>query len=835
MHLFFSGIFWIVLLCFGSGVFAQQQSISGVVTDAETGEPIPYVNVYVAGKFTGTTTDLDGKYKLDIRQRADSLAASALGYIAQTKKIAGNTLNFQLTSESFNLNEITINAGENPADILFRKMVAAKPQNNVVNLKTFQYESYTKYEIDLDNVKPSDIDKNILLKGFDFLKDYIDTMSEKGKSVLPIFFVEQISDNYYKSSPQKSMERVKGQKMTMIRDNPTITELLGNVNQNFNIYENLITIMGKNMISPVADYGLTAYKYHINELDTLYIDGMPHFTMKFKPKRKGEFTFSGKMLVNINNYAVRSIEANIPADINIGFIKDFTFTQEFFPVQYADNAADTMRYFYAPLKETLKMNLTANVGKSAQVIVKKSKSYQNHIINEPINENIFDPYKVTLVEDSAYYRSDTFWDTIRHEKLLTSEAGIYEMVDSLKRTSKFKVVKYALGTIVGGFAKFGPVELGNVSQIFSRNQVEGWRIRMGIRTNRDFSERMQFYVYGAYGFDDNRFKYGGKSIFIISKKPWHKITLSGRTDIDFMSRHAEEMDQDNVFTLVQKKNVTQRLYNIEEGQLVYDNEFYKDMTSYTTIRYRTYDPFFNFQFQHEGISKEKIITSEVGYAIRWQHKSKSLPGVFDRDARANRFFAQFRKKSDFPVVWLKYLAGVPNIANSQFAYHDISLGFQGDVILTAKQYFYYNLWFGKIYGTVPFLLLKNPEGNFHHVHNKYLFNNMNLLEFSADQYTSLNFQYFFGGWIADHLPLVKKLKLRGVATSNIFYGSVNQANRNFNGGAIGIAYPIPYVETGFGIENILKFIRIDCIWRVTQRDRPEAYKFGVYASLFIKV
>jgi hypothetical protein len=260
------------------------------------------------------------------------------------------------------------------------------------------------------------------------------------------------------------------------------------------------------------------------------------------------------------------------------------------------------------------------------------------------------------------------------------------------------------------------------------------------------------------------------------------------------------------------------------------------MTSYTTLRYRTYDPFFNFQFQHEGISKEKIITSEVGYAIRWQHKSKSLPGVFDRDAKANRFFAQFRKKSDFPVVWLKYLAGVPNIANSQFTYHDLSLGLQGDVILTAKQYFYYNLWVGKIYGTVPFLLLKNPEGNFHHVHNKYLFNNMNLLEFSADQYTSLNFQYFFGGWIADHLPLIKKLKLRGVATSNIFYGSVNQANREYNKfNNIGIAYPIPYVEAGFGIENILKFIRIDCIWRITQRDRPEAYKFGVYASLFIKV
>jgi hypothetical protein len=829
----------IIIACFAAHLQAQNTlTITGIVTDAETGEPLPYVNVYVVGKYHGTSTGLDGTYKLEVRAKTDSIGASAIGYITIVRKILQQQqqMDFALKPESFNLNEVVVDAGENPADILFKKMVDAKANNNPANLKTFQYESYTKYEVDLDNVKPKDIDENFLLKGFDFLKDYIDTMSEKGKSVLPIFFIEQISDNYMQTDPSKVMERVKGQKMTMLRESPLITELISNVNQNLNIYDNLITIAGKSMVSPVSDYGLSVYKYHINELDTLYISGQRHFAMKFKPKRKGDFAFAGKMIVNIDNYAVQSVEFTIPNDVNIGFIKDFQFVQEFVPTPLKIDGSDSTRIFYAPVKDNIKMNLTANVGKSALMILKKDKSYKNLRINEPIDDNVFDPYKNTIVEDSAYKREDIFWDTIRHEKLQKNEAGIYEMVDSLKRTSKFKVVKYALSTIVGGYAKFGPIGLGNVAQIFSRNQVEGWRIRMGIITNRDFSERVQLGGYVAYGFSDKRVKYGGKTIFIISKKPWHKITLSGRTDIDFMSRHAEEMDQDNVFTLVQKRNVTQRLYNIEEGKIVYDNEFYKDMTSYLAIQYRTFQPYFPFSFLHEGNTTQKVITSEVGYSIRWQHKSKNLPGVFDRDAKANQFFAQFRKKSSFPVVWAKYLLGVPNIGNSQFLYHDVSLGFQGNVTLTAKQYFYYNLWAGKIFGTLPFLLLKNPEGNFHHVHNKYYFNNMNLLEFSADQYTSLNFQYFFGGWIADHLPLIKKLKLRGVATTNIFYGTVSAANKNFNrNNNIGIAYPIPYVETGFGIENILKFIRIDCIWRVTQRNRPEAYNFGVYASLFIKV
>lgn len=826
-------------LCFALPATAQTV-ITGRVTDAQTGEPIPFANVIITGKYQGVTTDMNGDFRLDVRQKTDSITASSLGYVAVTKKISAQTeqvIHFQLQSESFNIREIVVKAGDEPAVALFKKIIAAKPVNNPRNFATFQYESYNKYQVDLDNITGKDVDKNILLKGFDFLKDYIDTLSETGKSTLPIFLIEQVSDNYEQSEPKKTMERVKGQKMTMLRDNPMITELASNANQQFNLYDNLMTITGKNFISPIADYGLSVYKYDVNQFDTLYIYGQPHFMMKFKPKRKGDNAFSGEMAVNLTTNAISTIEAQIPEDIVLGYVREFYFLLDFAQMEHKPVNGDTTTYTYVPSKEIIRMRMRASVGKGMDLVIRKTKSFQNQRLNEPIDNDVFDVNNKTIVLDSAYKRDEIFWDTIRHEKLNDTEAGVYEMVDSLKKTSKFKVIKYSLSTLVDGYAKIGPIGLGHVANVFSRNHVEGWRFRLGFKTNRDFSERVNLSAYLAYGIDDNRFKYGGKFILILSKNPWHKITFSARTDVDLMSRHAEEMDQDNVFTLVQKKNVTQRLYNIEEGKFVYDNEFYKDMTSYFTLQYRVMDPYFPFFYSDdEGVAIDKIISSELGYAIRWQHKSQSLPGTYDRDAKANRFFAQFRKKTDFPVVWLKYLTGLPNITGSQFLYHDLSLGFQGDVTVTAKQYFYYNLWFGKIFGTLPFLLLKNPEGNFHHVHNKYLFQNMNLLEFTADQYASLNFQYFFGGWIGDQIPLVKKLKLRAVATANIFYGTVSEENQQVNAkNNIGIAYPVPYVEAGFGIENILRFIRLDFIWRVTQRDRPEAYKFGVYASLFIKV
>jgi hypothetical protein len=113
---------------------------------------------------------------------------------------------------------------------------------------------------------------------------------------------------------------------------------------------------------------------------------------------------------------------------------------------------------------------------------------------------------------------------------------------------------------------------------------------------------------------------------------------------------------------------------------------------------------------------------------------------------------------------------------------------------------------------------------------------MSLLEFSADQYASLNFQWYFGGMLFDKIPGIKKLKLREAITTNVFYGNMSQANREYNRlNVFDVAYPIPYVEAGVAIENIFKFIRIDYVHRFTHRDNPNITKWAIYASLFIKI
>ena len=71
-----------------------------------------------------------------------------------------------------------------------------------------RYEVYNKLELDLNNVNKEKLEKNFVLKPFNFILDYTDTTSEK-KPFLPVYLTETISDYYYQKQPYKTREVIK--------------------------------------------------------------------------------------------------------------------------------------------------------------------------------------------------------------------------------------------------------------------------------------------------------------------------------------------------------------------------------------------------------------------------------------------------------------------------------------------------------------------------------------------------------------------------------------------------------------------------------------------------
>ena len=86
--------------------WAQQLSVSGVVTDKDTGEPLIGVTVRVAGQTGGTITDFDGRYTVSADQNA-TLEFTYMGYKKLSERIGGRRqINVQLQSDTQVLDEL---------------------------------------------------------------------------------------------------------------------------------------------------------------------------------------------------------------------------------------------------------------------------------------------------------------------------------------------------------------------------------------------------------------------------------------------------------------------------------------------------------------------------------------------------------------------------------------------------------------------------------------------------------------------------------------------------------------------------------------------------------
>ncbi len=186
-------------------VWAQQIQVSGKVTDARSGDPIPLANVIVPGTSQGTTTDFLGYYSFTIEGPADSLVSSYIGYTTKAKAlIAGSsqTLNFQLKEQVEFLEELVFVAEENPAFSIMDQVIRRKAKHDKKGLSAYKYESYTKIEIALDNLSDRFRERKIVQK----VKKVIDSVDqiagEDGQAILPVFISESLSDFYYRNQPE---------------------------------------------------------------------------------------------------------------------------------------------------------------------------------------------------------------------------------------------------------------------------------------------------------------------------------------------------------------------------------------------------------------------------------------------------------------------------------------------------------------------------------------------------------------------------------------------------------------------------------------------------------
>ena len=181
-------------LLFALPSFAQGK-FAGRVTDAKTKEPLAFVNIIYNAKNQGTSTDLDGYFKIDDYSKIEFLRISYLGYT--TKIVSKNELSgkhyieLSLDEDVTSLSEVTVLPGENPAHRIVNLVIANANRNNPEKMRSFSYVSYNKMYFTAD-VKPSD-DTIIITPA----KDTIETLS-KILSKQHILLIESVTERIFR-------------------------------------------------------------------------------------------------------------------------------------------------------------------------------------------------------------------------------------------------------------------------------------------------------------------------------------------------------------------------------------------------------------------------------------------------------------------------------------------------------------------------------------------------------------------------------------------------------------------------------------------------------------
>ena len=121
--------------------------VVGEITDTK-GEKLPYVNIYLENSFTGTTSNQEGNYELEISQPGDyTIVYQFLGYKTQKKQVNIQsfpyTINVSLAEESTSLEEVVINSDENPADRVIRKAIANR-KKNLAKVEAYTADFYSR-------------------------------------------------------------------------------------------------------------------------------------------------------------------------------------------------------------------------------------------------------------------------------------------------------------------------------------------------------------------------------------------------------------------------------------------------------------------------------------------------------------------------------------------------------------------------------------------------------------------------------------------------------------------------------------------------------------------
>ncbi len=771
-------------------LFAQETIVVGQVFDKESKTPLESVSVYFQGTNLRTQTNEEGYFLLRNRGKETKLIFSIVGYKKEhriVKRGENIGLQIELEEEINILNEILVTPRENPALLLMQKVRKNRRKNNIhitskgreqnIVFLSKAGKSWKRNQIfkqfSESNLSPTD---SLLLVPL-YMKETEFSQNNENKKIL--------TENRFNSSKTSILG---------------VESLLKRMDKKVNFYENTINIMGKSMISPLANVGNSFYRYYL--IDSTK-NGRKEYLVDFRTRNRKNLAFNGSMRIDSATYALTHITAKLPSQANVNFINNLYIKQDYKPIASRFTLANSETTWY------LTYQLIKNAkNQSAQLMLKNSLHF-----------GVIDKKSVKEFAQTGY-----------------STNAVKDKINILQQNKLFQVASYLADASFTGYFKMGKIDVGKTDKIIQyTNDDEGYRIAFPFRTNEDFSKKIMLSGFAGYGLNDNQWKYGVSFHWKPSLLK-EKTTLGASYVDDFRNLEFEytKFSWYNNPLSMSGRNFISKFLSIQSTQSYSSRR--KELTSFIKHDWNK-----NFE---TGLIYRNIVYTPHKH-LPMQLNNNSYSALYDQSLSliSRLSFGEKIYHDHFQKIYLN--------TNKPIFYTVLDIGKyrltkdnEGNYArLTANMYqrrnFMFGKWrygveIGKTFGKIPYPLLHKFKKMSGITYSLFRFYTMNSNKYISDSHLTAMGEVNFNGVLFNYIPLIKHLNLRELIGLRMAYGTLSNEHQkvlsipNYNTG-----FTQPYAEASIGFTNFLNAMTLQFVWRLTDWEQEDSNRWAIEASLQI--
>ena len=660
-----------VLLLFVCFLSFSQQLMKGQILDFDTTIPIAFAKINYNNKVVAT--DWEGKFSIQIVNDNKPLIVTYKGYYDKTFYLTKGAkyINIKLVTDNSRKKEEIYS--ENAVNLIVKSVIENKSKNNPD--KAFDSYEYKNYERILVTAKHDSITAKIdtiyTKNLFGQTKIRLDSTNYKLKKLLEnqhIYQTEKV--NLIQHNYKGTKETILASRMAGFKK--PLYEFLGLNLVSYSLYENTLEILETPVQNPISNYGRKLFAFKL--IDTVKIKDRTVYRVYFQPKNLKRSSLRGLLFIDAENYGVAKAFFRIYGMVNINATYTFNYLKDekiWFPekrnfmVVKGTNSEDLKI-----LGGTIKFNsglsdIKKNDASDLAYLQLESKPFDIKINKDVDFKERF--IKIEVLDDEIN-KPESYWNDFKKDTVDVRKLTTYENLQKLSLAENIERKIIFGRKMFNGYLPINKIDI-DLRSLFKYNGYEGFRLGIGGSTNEQFSDKYKIAGHVAYGFKDEKFKYGIYPSYSLDKRTNSWATVSYIDDLNEIGK-IEFATENKRFKIYDPRPINiSTFYQYKTASVYLESKYVPKSDVYFSIARSEILPKFDYTFSSNGKNYTDFKLTLVQFAIQWNPNSDYMQTKSSR----------IEIKKGFPKISFQYTKSIKNVINSDFDFSKIDIRIQHDI------------------------------------------------------------------------------------------------------------------------------------------------------------